>query len=76
MPQGDLLEQMAQLATQGSALSCGAALSSLLEMLVRLRPVLQNEDYERLLIIGAALWRCASLERRMTGAALVSGGTG
>jgi hypothetical protein len=76
MAQHELVELMARLASEGCSLPSSDAISCLAEMLDRLRPTLDNADYETLLLIGASIWRCIPIEQSLNAPDLGSGGTG
>jgi len=76
MARHELVERMARMANQGCALPFSDAISCLAELLDRLRPMLDNADYEKLLLIGASIWRCVQIDQGRNGPGLGSGGTG
>jgi hypothetical protein len=77
MSQSDLAMLMAGLASDGVSLEPRRAIALLTEMLDRLRPTLDQADSQTLIVVGACLWRCASMEQALQESlGPSSGGTG
>ena len=77
MAEPDLAMRMAGLASDGAAPDPLDAMALLTAILDRLRPTLDAADFQALLLVGACLCRCASMEQRLEDLlGLSSGGTG
>jgi hypothetical protein len=77
MSQSDKIVLMARLASDGFSMRPSDAIWSLASLLDRLRSSLEDADYQELLLIGASIWRLASMQHDLQRPLLAgSGGTG